>query len=185
MGIHGQIRRAAIAATIAALLGACGDGQATSSTAGERVAGSTSTTIPGVRERAPISFRPVREQAGPDRCASGSNDALPSYDRASCFVVSDGLTVTRYAAKRGVSGGPIDAPVLDVTIVDDDLEAFNELATQCFDRTRDCPTGLLAIAYDGVVMSAPAVHEPRFEGDISITGERAAIDALLVDLGLS
>jgi preprotein translocase subunit SecD len=47
---------------------------------------------------------------------------------------------------------------------------FNALATVCFTRSADCPTGRIAIEIDGRVESAPAVQGTDFGRDVSITG---------------
>ncbi|MEZ5244745.1 MAG: protein translocase subunit SecD [Acidimicrobiales bacterium] len=47
---------------------------------------------------------------------------------------------------------------------------FNALATICFTRSADCPTGRIAIEIDGRVESAPAVQGTDFGRDVSITG---------------
>lgn len=51
------------------------------------------------------------------------------------------------------------------------LDAFNALATECYSATATCPTGRVAFAVDGVVLTAPIVNEPTFERDqIQISG---------------
>jgi preprotein translocase subunit SecD len=64
------------------------------------------------------------------------------------------------------------------------IAAFNALAAECFARAETCPTGLLAIALDSVVQSAPEIQQPSFERDqIQISGsftEGEAKDLALV-----
>ena len=51
-----------------------------------------------------------------------------------------------------------------LSIKGDDLPLFNQVATQCFEATRDpsvCPTGQLGIVLDGEVQSAPARSSSR------------------------
>ena len=66
----------------------------------------------------------------------------------------------------------------------DGIDAFNEAATACFDRTPTCPSGRLAITLDGEVQSAPTIQTPTFERDaIQISGsftESEAKDLALV-----
>ena len=49
-------------------------------------------------------------------------------------------------------------------------DTWNNLASQCFNRTPTCPTQRLAIVLDSVVQSAPTVNEPNFTDAVSITG---------------
>jgi preprotein translocase subunit SecD len=50
-------------------------------------------------------------------------------------------------------------------------DAWNNLASQCFNRLPSCPTQRLAIVLDSVVQSAPTVNEPNFTDSVSITGD--------------
>ena len=63
----------------------------------------------------------------------------------------------------------------------DGEDAWNSLATQCFNRLPSCPStgidtdgsarpGQIAIVLDGIVQSAPVVNVPVFDGSVSITG---------------
>ena len=50
-------------------------------------------------------------------------------------------------------------------------DIWNALATRCFNRDETCPTGQIAIALDGVVISAPVVQQAVFTGGtVQITG---------------
>lgn len=51
------------------------------------------------------------------------------------------------------------------------IDRFNLMALGCSSASAGCPTRQLAIAVDGVVLSAPTVNEPSFERDqIQISG---------------
>ena len=51
-------------------------------------------------------------------------------------------------------------------------DIWNALATRCFNRDETCPTGQIAIALDGVVISAPVVQQAVFTGGtVQITGD--------------
>jgi preprotein translocase subunit SecD len=67
---------------------------------------------------------------------------------------------------------------------EDGIDTFNEIASECFNRTQVCPTGQLGIVLDSVVQSAPTIQEPSYEADaISISGsftEGEAKDLALV-----
>ncbi len=64
------------------------------------------------------------------------------------------------------------------------IDDFNNLATQCFNRTIECPSGRIAIEIDGEVASAPNVQTSNFErSGITISGsfdEASARDLALV-----
>lgn len=65
----------------------------------------------------------------------------------------------------------------------DGIEPFNELAAQCYEGQRTCPSlmgdhGQVAIVVDGLVISAPSINTPEFEADqISISGSFDEISA--------
>ena len=49
---------------------------------------------------------------------------------------------------------------------------WNALTTQCFNRAATCPTARIAIALDGIVISAPTVQEAVFTGgNVQISGD--------------
>ncbi len=61
---------------------------------------------------------------------------------------------------------------------EDGLDAWNAMATDCYNRTATCPTGQIAIELDGTVVSAPEVQTPTFSSDgVSITGQFSEADA--------
>lgn len=47
---------------------------------------------------------------------------------------------------------------------------WNALAARCYSRDQSCPSGQLAIELDGEIISAPTVNEPRFIGNVQISG---------------
>lgn len=58
-----------------------------------------------------------------------------------------------------------------VEIKGNSIDAFNQTASECFNRGPTCPLGQLAIVLDGRVISAPSINEPSFAADqISISG---------------
>lgn len=70
---------------------------------------------------------------------------------------------------------------VSVDLRSDGEDAWNALATQCFNRLPSCPStgvdtdgtarpGQIAIVLDGIVQSAPVVNVPVFDGSVSITG---------------
>ncbi len=57
-------------------------------------------------------------------------------------------------------------------------QLWNKLASACFNRTAECPTGQLAMVLDGTVISAPTVNEPEFTGGtVQITGSFTSEEA--------
>ena len=51
-------------------------------------------------------------------------------------------------------------------------DLWNALTTQCFNRVATCPTARIAIALDGIVISAPTVQEAVFTGgNVQISGD--------------
>lgn len=57
-------------------------------------------------------------------------------------------------------------------------QLWNQLASACFNKTAQCPTGQLAMVLDGTVISAPTVNEPEFTGGtVQITGSFTADEA--------
>lgn len=52
-----------------------------------------------------------------------------------------------------------------LTLSAEALDAFNASASECFERTSDCPSGQVAILLDGSVMTAPTIQQPRYEAD--------------------
>lgn len=50
----------------------------------------------------------------------------------------------------------------EISLTDQGLESFNVLASLCFERTAQCPTGRLAVVADGQLIWAPTVQSPSF-----------------------
>jgi len=67
----------------------------------------------------------------------------------------------------------------------DGEDLWNALAAQCYNGTSTCPAqsgsssgrGQMAIELDGVVISAPVVNAPSFNGEVSITGDFSESEA--------
>ena len=57
-------------------------------------------------------------------------------------------------------------------------DIWNALSTRCFNRDATCPTGQIAIALDGEVISAPVVQQAVFTGgNVQITGSFTEAEA--------
>jgi preprotein translocase subunit SecD len=60
----------------------------------------------------------------------------------------------------------------------DGADLWNALTTKCFNRDASCPTARIAIALDGIVISAPTVQEAVFTGgNVQISGDFSQSEA--------
>lgn len=59
---------------------------------------------------------------------------------------------------------------LDFELPEAGAVAFNAIAEQCFEMTPTCPTGQLAIIFDGEILTAPEVRAANFADSVSVTG---------------
>jgi preprotein translocase subunit SecD len=60
----------------------------------------------------------------------------------------------------------------------DGADLWNALTTRCFNRDASCPTARIAIALDGIVISAPTVQEAVFTGgNVQISGDFSQAEA--------
>ena len=97
-----------------------------------------------------------------------TNDAI---EDASATFSGGGIDLT---SSTTIPGSWVANPVLTPAGID----AFNALAAACDAATPECPTRLIAIVIDGVVLSAPTVNEPSFERDqIQISGDFTEAEA--------
>jgi hypothetical protein len=113
-----------------------------------------------------FGFAPVLGVGQPpcDDTATPSRDASQCYELAPVALGADAIAMA-------------EAQVNDVEwtvhleLTDGGIDAFNELASACYDSTPDCPTRMLAIVVDRAVVSAPTLQTPSFEkGQIQISG---------------
>ncbi len=82
-------------------------------------------------------------------------------------VKGDALTDARATLQGGIEW--LVAPEFKAGA--DGIDGFNQLASDCFGRAASCPSGAIAIALDGEVISAPNVNAPEFSRDqITISG---------------
>ncbi|MGD9995611.1 MAG: protein translocase subunit SecD [Ilumatobacteraceae bacterium] len=155
---------------------------APSTTASATSAPSDQTTMPG--STVPGSTVPGETTVPTDTTAppTGSDTVqsdptqqqlLPLASGGQCLVSPAGATGTVFkndAAADIIQGGwGVRVGLRDGA---DGVDLWNQLATQCYNRDQTtCPSGQLAIELDGEIISAPTVQEPRFSGDVSITGQ--------------
>lgn len=84
-------------------------------------------------------------------------------------VALDGAAVE--TARRAKQAGQ---PAVDIVFRAgiDGIDRFNRVASKCYDRAAMCPTSMLAIVFDGRVLSAPTIQLPEFERDqVQIGGD--------------
>jgi preprotein translocase subunit SecD len=98
---------------------------------------------------------------------------LPLQSGGQCLVSAAGATGTVFkndATADIISGGwGVRVGLRDGA---EGVDLWNQLASQCYNHDQTtCPAGQLAIELDGVIISAPTVQEPQFNGDVSITGK--------------
>lgn len=127
-----------------------------------------------------LEFRPVLEVLPPD-CEVGTPTGAdevavyPELDDESAVTACYSLApsgITNDAVEDASATYPANVWVVNPIFTEAGIDAFNALAVECAGTTDACPTGMVAIAVDGVVLSAPTVNEPVFQRDqIQISGD--------------
>lgn len=126
-----------------------------------------------------LEIRPVLEVLPPDcEVATPTGTAevstYPELDADGAVVACYSLApsgLTNDAVEDASATFPNGSWVVDPVFTEAGIEAFNALAAVCVERGSDCPTGMVAIAVDGVVITAPTVNESSFLRDqIQISG---------------
>jgi preprotein translocase subunit SecD len=113
------------------------------------------------------------DQPAPTQLADPTAEIFPTRDgSAECLGPAQG---TGEVFERGSAEPTLDPTQGWGVAVDlrggEGRDAWNNLASQCFNRLPTCPTQRLAIVLDSVVQSAPTVNEPNFTDSVSITGD--------------
>lgn len=150
--------------------GPAGDGVPTeggTSTDSATPIGDTASLTGPVDLASPIEFAIVEETQQPP-CAG---DHLPGPDGSECFLLGDSLEVTRVeeltmATETNPDGTERDEEVLQLTLTDEDGEAFYDLTG----RAVELPEPRIAMVVDGDVISAPTVAEAIPGGAVQIAG---------------
>jgi preprotein translocase subunit SecD len=134
----------------------------------------TATTLPAdvtVPETAPPIAGPPAPTTTVAPDTSGQ-DVLESLNGDEiCIVGPAGSTGEVF--ERGSAGVGLDQSggwMVNVSLRDDGLAAWNALATACNSAGPTCPSQRLAIVLDDTIQSAPTVQQPVFDNDIQITG---------------
>jgi preprotein translocase subunit SecD len=194
--------------------GGSGDSTTTTAPAGSTTTAPGGSTTTTAGDEGAMGLAPGESAAGPLQETtttttppqtppppSGEPGQLPPVtarqdDRADAPVVLDGKDGVRYqlgpalATGRIVEDAQAEIPqgqwVVGLTIRGgaNGIDKFNDIASECFNRTAVCPSGSLAIVLDSVVQSAPTIQEASYTRDqISISGsfdESQAKDLALV-----
>lgn len=111
----------------------------------------TSAATPAIGDAAAL---PWPSPDGAQRCATG-----PAAD-------GDGPLFTN-AEQHSLDG----AAIATAEFVEGTEVAFNQLAAACFNRDDTCPTGQMAVAVAGRIVSVASVEAPTFSGALQFTFE--------------
>ncbi len=129
-----------------------------------------------VLEMGATSDCPVRTPTGTNEVAVYPGVPVDGTDPVCYSLAPSGLT--NDATEDASATFPQEAWVVSPVFTNAGIDAFNALAAQCVELTAACPTGMIAMAVDGVVVSAPTVQQSDFERDtIQISGEFTEADA--------
>jgi preprotein translocase subunit SecD len=137
--------------------------------------------VPAPDDSVPDDSVPLDDPLTSTLGVNGS-EFLPTLDGAVLCVgpaQASGEVFKRDSAS--VALGQVGGFSVNVELRDDGQEAWNSIATQCFNQLPTCPStgidangssrpGQIAIVLDSVVQSAPSVNVPTFDEFVSITG---------------
>jgi hypothetical protein len=133
--------------------------------------GSGTSTTAG--PRAEVGFSPVLATSPPP-C---TDDQRATLHGGGCYALGPGLTD---AVESGVPGFSAQNEMwsISLTLTEQGIARFNDLAASCAELAATCPTGQIAIVVADVVYSAPTIQQPSFERDqIQITGNFTETEA--------
>lgn len=166
---------AASAASAAPTVSAAPENSATASSA-------AAATVPSIAEpTAPhlLAVAPVFDilTSAPDTGSTSPYDpsaaaTLPTQDGSMFLSVAPAALVDQAFAPRSAEAAVANgAWVVMATLNPDRTDMWSAAFALCFARAEGCPTGQLAIILDGVVLTAPTVQAPTFEGQLQISGD--------------
>lgn len=133
-----------------------------------------------------LEIRPVLEVLPPDcqvvePTGTPEPSVYPELDAGGAVVACYSLApsgLTNDALEDASATSPDGSWVVNPIFTEAGIEAFNALAAECVDTTDACPTGMVALAVDGEVVSAPTVQVASFQRDqIQISGEFTQAEA--------
>ena len=130
------------------------------------VAGSTETTVPSINVSEDVTDPSVNAvvmgQDGEAFLVGPAGASGKVFTNNAQAVVSNGNWTVTVELRSGADGADL----------------WNALTTRCFNRDATCPTGRIAIALDGKVISAPTVQEAVFTGgNVQISGDFSQTEA--------
>ena len=163
--------------TIAATEG--GPGSARSRGAATTIPASTDTTVPASSDSTVPAVAESNISISEDTTDPNANSVLLGQNGEAYLVGPAGATgkVFTNNAQAVINNGNWTVTVeLRKGVEGEDL--WNALTTQCFNRAATCPTARIAIALDGIVISAPTVQEAVFTGgNVQISGDFSQSEA--------
>jgi preprotein translocase subunit SecD len=165
-GGPGSVRSRGAATTIPA---------ATDTTVPMLTATGTPTTVPTTATTVPASNISISE----DTTDPNANALLNGQNGEAYLVGPAGATgkVFTNNAQAVINNGNWTVTV-ELRKGADGADLWNALTTKCFNRDATCPTARIAIALDGVVISAPTVQEAVFTGgNVQISGDFSQSEA--------
>lgn len=139
-------------------------------------------TVPDETAPSPDGSVPADDVPLPTTLGVNGSEFLPTLDGgALCLgpVQASGEVFQRDSASVALSqAGGFS---VNVDLRSDGQEAWNSIATQCFNQLPTCPStgidgngsgrpGQIAIVLDSVIQSSPTVNVPTFDQSVSITG---------------
>ena len=163
--------------TIAATEG--GPGSVRSKGAATTIPASTDTTVPASSDSTVPAVAESNISVSEDTTDPNANAVLLGQNGEAYLVGPAGATgkVFTNNAQAVINNGNWTVTVeLRKGAEGEDL--WNALTTRCFNRDATCPTARIAIALDGIVISAPTVQEAVFTGgNVQISGDFSQSEA--------
>ena len=163
--------------TIAATEG--GPGSVRSKGAATTIPASTDTTVPASSDSTVPAVAESNISVSEDTTDPNANAVLLGQNGEAYLVGPAGATgkVFTNNAQAVINNGNWTVTVeLRKGAEGEDL--WNALTTKCFNRDATCPTARIAIALDGIVISAPTVQEAVFTGgNVQISGDFSQSEA--------
>ena len=163
--------------TIAATEG--GPGSVRSKGAATTIPASTDTTVPASSDSTVPAVAESNISVSEDTTDPNANAVLLGQNGEAYLVGPAGATgkVFTNNAQAVINNGNWTVTV-EVRKGAEGEDLWNALTTKCFNRDATCPTARIAIALDGIVISAPTVQEAVFTGgNVQISGDFSQSEA--------